>query len=52
MVEQAIEENQSNPEAIRDLEQRRKKEIKELVTLQNAINTMEYAHIFLQTEDP
>ena len=52
MLEESIQESRENPEAMRDLEHRRKGEIKELVTLQNAINTMEYAHIFLQTEDP
>ena len=37
---------------MRDLEHKRKGEIKELVTLQNIKNTMEYAHVFLKTEDP
>ena len=35
MVEDAIQENQQNPEAVKDLEARRKKEIKEIVALQN-----------------
>lgn len=52
MVEDAIVENSLNPEAVRELEIRKKKEIKELVQLQNMVNSLEYAHVFLSTEDP